>query len=153
MSSPPSNGHEFLTEREFRAWHGALLFTTRALRATDEALRPAHGISLSEYDVLITLFNAPENRLRMTQLADNVVLTPSGLTHLVGRLEREGLVQRVIDQNDRRSYYAVLTTAGDQRLREARVTQNEVIRERLTRRLTARQVELLGSLWYKLGVE
>jgi DNA-binding MarR family transcriptional regulator len=100
---------------------------------------------------LITLFNAPDQRLRMTQLAQSVVLTPSGLTHLVGRLERAGFVQRVVDDADRRSYFAVLTPAGDERLRDARVTHNELVRERLTRQLTERQLDTLGSLWHKIG--
>jgi len=63
---------------EFSAWHGALQFTNRAMRAIDEALSAAHDISITEFDVLITLFNAPDSRLRMTELAERVVLTPSG---------------------------------------------------------------------------
>ena len=78
-------------------------------RALDEALTAAHGISLKEFDVLITLFNAPKARLRMTELAERVVLTPSGVTHLVTRLERDGLVSRVVDEDDRRSFFAALT--------------------------------------------
>jgi DNA-binding MarR family transcriptional regulator len=151
VSSANPNRHEFLTELEFRAWHGALVFTTSTVRAVDEALIAEHGISITEFDVLITLFNAPDQRLRMTQLAQSVVLTPSGLTHLVARLEREGFVQRVVDDADRRSYFAVLTPAGDERLRDARVTHNELVRERLTRQLTERQLDTLGSLWHKIG--
>lgn len=146
------DGHEFLSRREFRAWHGALRFTTSAIRAVDEALVAAHGLSITEYDVLITLYNADERRLRMAALAGSVVLTPSGLTHLVGRLERNGLVERVIDEADRRSYFAVLTPLGDQRLREARVTHNEVVRQRLTRRLSQRQLDGLGSVWARLDL-
>jgi DNA-binding MarR family transcriptional regulator len=151
VSSANSNRHEFLTESEFRAWHGALVFATSTIRAVDEALLAEHGISITEFDVLITLFNAPDQRLRMTQLAQSVVLTPSGLTHLVARLERQGFVQRVVDDADRRSYFAVLTPAGDERLRDARVTHNELVRERLTRQLTERQLDTLGSLWHKIG--
>ena len=138
---------EFLTDAEFRAWHGCLRFTNTAMRAIDEALIAAHGISITEFDVLITLFNAPKNRLRMTELAEQVVLTPSGLTHLVGRLERQQLVSRTVDDADRRSFFAALTRAGHRRLRESRVTHNEVIRSRLTRRLSAQQLAALGSLW------
>ena len=138
---------EFLTDAEFRAWHGCLRFTNTAMRAIDEALIAAHGISITEFDVLITLFNAPKNRLRMTELAEQVVLTPSGLTHLVGRLERQQLVSRTVDDADRRSFFAALTRAGHRRLRESRVTHNEVIRSRLTCRLSAQQLAALGSLW------
>jgi DNA-binding MarR family transcriptional regulator len=139
-----------LSDAEFHAWHGSLLFTSSTTRALDEALTAAHGISVKEFDVLITLFNAPAVRLRMAELADRVVLSASGVTHLVTRLERDGLVRRSVDDNDRRSFFAALTPAGQQRLRDARPTHNEVIRERLTRRLTPAQLNTLGSLWNKV---
>jgi DNA-binding MarR family transcriptional regulator len=141
---------EYLSDAEFRAWHGSLLFTNTTTRALDEALSTAHGISVKEFDVLITLFNAPDGRLRMAELADRVVLSPSGVTHLVTRLERDGLVQRVVDEGDRRSFFAALTPGGRQRLRDSRPTHNEVIREHLTRRLTPNQLDTLGALWSKL---
>jgi DNA-binding MarR family transcriptional regulator len=139
--------HEYLTEPEFRAWHGALQFTNEAMRALDEALRSAHDISITEFDVLITLYNAPERRLRMAELSERVTLTPSGLTHLATRLERKGFVTRVVDPADRRSFFAKLTAAGDRRLRESRTTHNKVVRARLTRRLSAKQLRALGDLW------
>jgi len=83
-----------LTAAEFRAWHGCLQFTNTVMRELDSALIAAHGISVKEFDVLITLFNAPAGRLRMTELSERVVLTPSGVTHLVTRLERDRLGSR-----------------------------------------------------------
>ena len=139
--------NEYLSEAEFRAWHGSLLFTNLATRALDEALSEAHAISVKEFDVLITLFNAPEGRMRMAELAQQVVLSPSGVTHLVTRLERDGLVQRSVDEHDRRSYFAALSPEGDRRLRDARPTHNEVVRDQLTRRLTPAQLKTLGALW------
>ena len=138
---------EYLTEAEFRAWGGCLSFTNKAMQGLDEALRREHGISLTEFDVLITLYNAPNDRLRMTELSNRIVLTASGLTQLVTRLESKGLVGRSVDPGDRRSFFAVLTAAGHQRLRNSRPTHNEVIRARLTRRLTPEQLATLGSLW------
>ena len=148
MSS--TNRDEYLSDAEFRAWHGSLLFTNSTTRALDEALSEAHGISVKEFDVLITLFNAPDGRLRMAELAVRVVLSPAGVTHLVTRLERDGLLQRIVDEGDRRSFFAALTPAGHQRLRESRPTHNEVIREHLTRRLTPNQLNTLGALWEKI---
>jgi len=120
---------------------------TAALNALDEALTAEHGITVKEFDVLITLFNAPRTRLRMTALAENVMLSPSGVTHLVTRLERDGLVSRTPDEHDRRSYFATLTAAGNRRLRESRPTHNAVIRSRLTQRLSATDLRKLGALW------
>jgi len=141
---------EYLSDAEFRAWHGSLLFTSATTRALDEALSEAHGISVKEFDVLITLFNSPDGQLRMAELAERVVLSPSGVTHLVTRLERDGLLQRVVDEGDRRSFFAALTPVGQRRLRDARPTHNEVIREHLTRRLTPNQLDALGTLWDKI---
>jgi DNA-binding MarR family transcriptional regulator len=145
--SRKSREDEYLTDAEFRAWHGCLEFTNAVTRALDAALTAAHGISVKEFDVLITLFNAPGGRLRMTELAERVVLTPSGVTHLVTRLERDGLVSRIVDTDDRRSFFAALTRDGRRRLRESRPTHNEVVRTHLTRRLTATQLATLGTLW------
>jgi DNA-binding MarR family transcriptional regulator len=148
MSSGDS--HEYLTPAEFQAWHGALRFTNGAMRALDDALVAAHGISIKEFDVLITLYNAPQERLRMTELGERVLLTPSGVSHLVTRLEHSGLVARRVDDADRRSYFAELTPAGRRRLRESRPTHNEVVRAHLTRRLTATQLRTLGTLWERV---
>lgn len=148
--SSGSDGDEFLTEAEFRAWSGALRFTNEAMRALDEALTANHRVSLREFDVLITLFNAPDNQLKMSQLAERVMLSPAGLTHLVTRLERDGLVRRRVDGGDRRSFFAALTREGHSRLRDARPTHNEIIREHLTRLLTAAQLRALGDLWPKV---
>ena len=143
--------HEYLSEAEFRAWHGCLSFTNRAMTALDEALRAAHGISLTEFDVLITLYNSPAYRLRMSELTQRVLITASGMTQLVTRLERSGLVSRTVDESDRRSLFAALTQAGDDRLREARPTHNEVIRAYLIRRLSAKQLAALGDIWDAIG--
>lgn len=138
---------EYLTDAEFRAWRGCLEFTNTTVTALDDALTAAHGISVKEFDVLITLFNAADGRLRMTELADRVALTGSGVTHLVTRLERDGLLSRTVAPEDRRSVFAALTPAGHQRLRDSRSTHNDVIRRYLTEKLTAPQLETLGKLW------
>lgn len=138
---------EYLTDAEFRAWHGSLEFTNATVSALDAALTATHGISIKEFDVLITLFNATDGRLRMTELANRVALTGSGVSHLVTRLERDGLLSRTVAPEDRRSFFVALTRAGRQRLRDSRPTHNEVIRTHLTERLTAAQLATLGKLF------
>jgi DNA-binding MarR family transcriptional regulator len=138
---------EYLTDAEFRAWHGSLQFTNSAIRALDEALAAAHGISVKEFDVLITVFNAPNGKLRMTELAERVVLSASGVSHLITRLERDGLVRRTADPEDGRSFFAELTRAGQRRLHDSRPTHNAVVRAHLTDRVTPKQLSKLGDLW------
>lgn len=98
------------------------LLNRRVLAELDRDLRQGHDLSVTEFDILITLHNVPEHRLRMSSLGEQVMLSPAGVTHLVTRLERDGLVRREVDPSDRRKWYTVLTSAGDEALRAARRT-------------------------------
>ena len=141
---------EYLRPEEFAAWHGILVTGARVVRALDEGLRANHGIAVAEFDVLITLANAPEKRLRMADLARSVALSPAGLTHLVTRLERERLLVREVDPADRRGYHTVLTEAGEDRLNASRPVHNRIIRELLLDRLSAADKRTLGAIWKRL---
>lgn len=141
---------EYLRPDEFAAWQGILVTSTRVLRALDARLRAEHGISVAEFDVLITLANAPDRKLRMSELARSVALSPAGLTHLVTRLERERLVAREVDAGDRRGFHTVLTNAGEDRLDAARPLHNHIIRDLLLDRITARDRRQLGAIWKRV---
>lgn len=138
---------EFLRDDEVAAWHGLLQTSGRVLRELDRSLQRDHRISVGEFDVLITLFNAPDARLRMAELAQRVSLSPAGLTHLVARLERERLVRRATDPEDRRGSYTVLTAKGLARLNAARPVHNEVIRRLFLNRITADDRRRLAAIW------
>jgi len=112
-----------------RAWYRMLQLSRTMLRELDRRLDDEHRISVSEFDVLITLDNAPERRLRMTDLAGAVMFSSGGLTRLIGRLEDRGLVLREPDPADARGSLAVLTQEGTRRLAAARVTHDAVIDE------------------------
>jgi DNA-binding MarR family transcriptional regulator len=127
-----------------------LTLYSRIMRDSDRGLLAAHGISVREFDVLITLFNAPDGQLRMTELARRVMLSPSGLTRLVERLERAHLVERQNDPMDARSFRAVLTGQGLQRLDEARITHYAVIRGHFTDHLSEQELRGLGEIWRKV---
>ena len=142
----PRVPREFLRDDELAAWQGLLRISGRVLRALDAALRDAHGITVGEFDVLITLFNAPEQKLRMTELAQRVSLSAAGLTHMVTRLERERLVAREVDADDRRGFHAVLTKKGLARLDAARPVHNAVIRELFLDRVSADDRRALGRI-------
>lgn len=87
-----------------------------------------HGLTLSDYEVLLHLSRAPERRLRRTDLVERVLLTPSGITRLLDGLQRSGYVERAECASDRRVVYAVITDTGFQRLHEARETHLEGVR-------------------------
>ena len=92
--NPPTTAVEELTATELGAWRGLLRVHTALVRELDAELDAAHDLPLSSYDVLIYLQAAPDKRLRMAELADSVLLSRSGVTRLVDRLEREGLIVR-----------------------------------------------------------
>jgi DNA-binding MarR family transcriptional regulator len=101
------------------AWQAFLRAHTLVARALERELMATQRLPLAEYDVLVQLSEAPEGRLRMAQLADRVLLSRSGLTRLVERLEASGLVRREVCPSDARGAFAVLTKSGSSRLRAA----------------------------------
>src|SRR5690349_11595391 len=101
------------------AWRAFIHANARLLRRLDEELQAAHGLSLADYDALLQLVNAPGRRLRMSVLADRVLLSRSGITRLVDRLESSGMVARSACVTDARGAEAALTVAGLDRLRAA----------------------------------
>ena len=120
------------------------------MRRLEADLLAAHGLPLPWYDVLLQLAEAPDRRLRMTELAGRVLLSRSGLTRLVDRLEREGLVERAACPGDARVTHAVLTEAGLARLREASPTHLRSIAEHVTNRLDPHDMDELERLMSKL---
>ena len=146
MSSDTNAKNPFVLE-EGIAWRGLLAVHLRVLGALDKELVRRHNMPVREFDVLITLFRAPYRRLRMSELAERVLLSPSGLTRMTERLEREGWVERRVDPDDARSYHATLTDIGTRRLAEARVTHNTVIRTLFLDRLAAGELRELGAIW------
>lgn len=114
-------------------------------------LRRDHGLAVTEFDVLITLFNAPDQRLGMSVLADRVMLSPAGATHLVTRLERDQMVRREVDPTDRRKWFTVLTPHGDLTLRAARRTHNAIIQETLIASTKPSERATLRRLWRRLA--
>ena len=120
-----------LTARDPRLapWRAFLLAHARIARRLDEELRAEHDISFAEYDALLTIAQAPGRRIRMGQLADEVLLSKSGVTRLIDRLVSDGLVERSACLADARGAEAVLTGRGLARLRAASRTHLRGISE------------------------
>ena len=107
------------TRDELVAWRSFLRAHATITRALESELVTEQRLSLAAYDVLVQLAEAPERSLRMTELADAVLLSRSGVTRLVDRLERSRLVGRSRVESDGRGIAAHLTDAGLARLRVA----------------------------------
>ena len=136
-----------LTDDQLAAWSGFLMGHARIVRALDDELEREHGLPLSSYDVLIQLSLAPDGRLRMFELADAIVLSRSGLTRLVDRLERAGLVERERGEVDPRQMYALLTDRGFEAVADATPTHIAGIKERFLERLSDEQTKQLAAIW------
>jgi DNA-binding MarR family transcriptional regulator len=130
------------------AWRAFLQAHARITRRLDEELQAAHGLSLAEYDALLQIAHAPGHRVRMNVLANRVVLSRSGITRLVDRLEANGSVERIACSSDARGQEAVLTPAGLERLRTAAGTHLEGVRRYF---LEGSDPDDLGAIERSLG--
>ena len=134
-----------LNADELGAWRGFLRVHSKLTRELDAELAAAHGLPLSSYEVLLFLDDAPDGQLRMAQLADSVLLSPSGLTRLVDRLEKAGLVRRDSCPSDRRGFEAVITDEGRAALAEARPTHLSGVRRRFLEHFSTEEMRILGQ--------
>lgn len=140
----------WLTARELGAWRGLLRVHASLVKALDAELEQAHGLPLTSYEVLLYLDQAEDGRMRMCDLAESVLLSRSGLTRLVDRLERGGLVERHSCEQDARGAYAALTPAGRAKLETARVTHLAGVRAHFIDRFSEAELDALGSYWERV---
>jgi DNA-binding MarR family transcriptional regulator len=146
MSDPPP-----LTETELAAWRGMLVAHARVTQQLDAQMRAAHGMSVSAYEVLLFLVEAPGHRMRMSDIADQVLLSRSGCTRLVDRLARLGYVSRSAADGDGRGLYAELTEPGVTMANTARVTHRAGIRRYFLDGLSTRDEQALGAIWRRVN--
>jgi DNA-binding MarR family transcriptional regulator len=147
---PSSSTASTLTPRELRAWRGLLRVHAKLVKALDAELEREHGLSLTTYEVLLYLNEADEGRLRMHDLAASVLLSRSGLTRLVDRLERDGFVERQACDSDARGAFAAITPAGRDKLAAARATHLDGVRRHFLSHLDDARQELLGETWERV---
>jgi len=140
-----------LDEQELRAWRGLLRTFARLTKALDAELEAAHGLPLSSYEVLMYLADSEGDRMRMHDLASSILLSRSGLTRLVDRLERDGLLARRSCPSDARGAFACLTPKGRATLDAARATHLAGVRAMFLDRFTPEEQELLGGFWERVG--
>lgn len=141
---------DLLSPRELAAWRGMLEAHGTLVAQLDRELEREHGLALSAYEVLMYLGDAEGEKLRMGELADRLLLSRSGITRLVDRLVRQGLIERRRCQDDGRGYYAELTPAGRAKLDAARPDHLAGVRRHFLARLAPDEVDALGAIWERL---
>lgn len=147
--SPPDQ--ETLTLGELRAWRGLLRAHACLAKRLDAELERAHGLPMSSYEVLNHLEEASAGRMRMCDLAEQAQLSRSGLTRMVDRLTRDGLLERCSCSHDARGSYACLTDTGRERLGEARGTHLAVIRSQFFSHFSEQELSVLADMWERIA--
>jgi DNA-binding MarR family transcriptional regulator len=135
----------WLDELEMRAWLEFLRAHAELVCRLDRELEVGHGLSLAEYEVLAFLSEAPEERMRPSELARQSRISPSALTRRIDRLEKRGLVRRERCAHDARGAYAVLCPEGRDRLVAAAPTHVRGVRAHFVDRLDHGQLDTLSA--------
>lgn len=148
MPSEPagrSGEPRWLDERQQRAWRHVIAGATHLLDRLDRELRTSHELTLADYEILVHLSEAPERRLRMSELAEAALVSRSRLTHRVDRMVAKGLVEREACETDGRGTFAVLTAEGQRTIEEAAPTHVEGVRRYVVDALAPAELDALGQ--------
>lgn len=145
-----AGGGAAITPEELTFWRLLQRVQVRVTRVLEADLLVEHDLSLAAYEVLAQLAEAPVRRLRMNDLAERVLLSRSGLTRLIDRLQGDGLVERQACPSDARGLYAVLTDEGAVRLAAAAPTYLRAIRTRFLDLLDAAELRQCSALLTKV---
>jgi DNA-binding MarR family transcriptional regulator len=148
-----TRGTPWLDDVEMHAWRSLLRAHARLLARLDADLQASQGMSVTDYEVLVQLSEEEDGRMRMSELADRLLLSPSGLTRRLDGLVTSGLVERHRCPTDRRGAFAVLTPAGQERLKTAAPDHVDQVRRHFIDRLTRKQLESLADALDKVTLD
>ncbi|MEW2190536.1 MarR family winged helix-turn-helix transcriptional regulator [Streptomyces microflavus] len=146
MTTASTSATRWLTEEEQHVWRAYLHATTLLEDHLDRQLQRDAGMPHIYYGLLVQLSQAPRRRMRMTELARNVKITRSRLSHAIARLEKNGWVRREECPSDKRGQNAVLTEDGYAMLNRSAPGHVDAVRQAMFDRLTPEQVRSLGDI-------
>jgi DNA-binding MarR family transcriptional regulator len=135
-----------LSDAHLAAWRALLNTHSAGVRTINRLLQERGGLPLESYDVLLELYRAPDRRLRLRDLGERVVLTRSGISRLVTRLEQEGLVERGTVDQDARGVYAVLTEEGEAAFRRTWPLYAEGIQSVFASRMSEDEAQMIATV-------
>jgi DNA-binding MarR family transcriptional regulator len=136
---------QWLTDDQQRAWRGLLQMSSRLDARLNRDLQQASGLSLADYDVLVLLTEAPDGRLRMFQLMEDLQWEQSRLSHHIARMQRRGLVAREECTTDKRGAFVVVTAAGRDAIEKAAPGHVATVRRLVFDGLSDEQVAMLDA--------
>jgi DNA-binding MarR family transcriptional regulator len=146
----PTQQTEAETQPAVATWSRLLRAHATTTRRLSVDLQAQHGLTINDYEALYVLSRAEGRRMKRVELAQRLVLTPSGITRLLEGLEQAGLVERAACDSDLRVVYAQLTDAGGAKLDEASCSHVGSLRALFEEHLTRDELEQLGELLGKL---
>jgi DNA-binding MarR family transcriptional regulator len=137
---------KWLNPREMKAWRSYITASRRLLEALDSDL-DGHDLSMADYEVLAQLSDAPNRRMRMSELAEIAMLSKSRLSHRMKVMEKAGWVRREVCSDDKRGSYAVMTEKGWRAIVKAAPDHVESVRNRFVDNLTSKDQEELAKIF------
>lgn len=132
-------------------WRGLLTIQAHVVSRVEKQLTEAQLPPLAWYDALFALYEQPGQRLRMSELADKVLLSRSGLTRLVDKLEASGCLRRETVDTDKRGFYVNLTKKGTDLLRQMWPIYSDGIAQGFANQLSNEEIDLLNKVFTKLN--
>ena len=141
----------WLTKEQQAHWRSWLTASTSLREQLSRELQELHGLTITDYEILVRLSESENNSIRMSDLATQTLLSRSRLSHQVDRMEAAGLVSREASPDDRRGQLAVLTTAGTRALVAAAPDHVTGVRKHLVDLLTDAEYKALGSAAKKIA--
>ena len=150
MADESKSEPRWLNAAEMKAWRRYIIASRRLLEALDDDLA-AHDISMSDYEVLAQLSEAPERRMRMSELADVAMISRSRLSHRIKVMEKAGWVKREACPIDKRGYFAVMTPKGWKAIVAAAPDHVASVRERFLDALDKGDQKVLAEIFERVA--
>ncbi|MEU4419748.1 MarR family transcriptional regulator [Actinoplanes sp. NPDC024001] len=141
---------EPLTEIQLQHWRSFLESSWALHTRLEDELRAATGLSMNDYHVLVVLAEAPGRRIRMGELANRLVLSPSRVTYQINSMIKRGLVRKESCPEDGRGYEAVLTEEGLETLRAAAPAHLTTVRKSFIDQLDDEELAVIGRAFARI---
>ena len=151
MTSQNATAPRWLNAGEMRAWRRYIIASRRLLEALDNDLE-GHDLSMADYEILAQLSDAPERKMRMSELAEIALLSRSRLSHRMKVMEKAGWVKREACPSDKRGYFAVMTSKGWKAIVAAAPDHVESVRARFVDHLSKADQEIISTIFLRVQV-
>jgi len=149
MTSQNATAPRWLNAAEMKAWRRYIIASRRLLEALDSDLE-GHDLSMADYEILAQLSDAPERKMRMSELAEIALLSRSRLSHRMKVMEKAGWVKREACPSDKRGYFAVMTPTGWKAIVAAAPDHVESVRARFVDHLSKVDQEIISAIFLRI---